>query len=268
MGERGETTRVRHLPRVLARSALGTLNLVVAGSWALGAAALHSWAVLALGGVAYVTLVAWDVVSTDFWKQTLSGAAEDAWRLPAAARVEDAGVREAVRSIHQAREELARTLESTPGAVLTQLGLALSSLRELEERAIRLVQRGEELSRYLRTAAPEQVREQIQRLDEQAREARDAEARAHYASARSVREEHLAALRDLQAAHERVLANLSRLAATFQGLPAKVMRLRALDAQASDSMYGDLSEELGRMNGELQLFEDTLHSLKEIRVPS
>ncbi|PTL81907.1 hypothetical protein [Vitiosangium sp. GDMCC 1.1324] len=268
MAERGESTLVRYLPKVLARSAGSTLHLVVAGSSALIAAAMHSWAVAALGGAAYAALVAWDVMSPGFWKETLSGRSEEEQKLPAPGRLEDPRIRDWVRAIHQAREELTRMLEGAPDGVMSHLGLALSSLGELELRAVRLVRRGEELSRYLRTVDPGAVREQVRQLGEQIRQARDAEAREQYESARRAREEHLTALMDIHAAHERVLANLSRIAATFQGLPAKVMRLRALDAQATDSMYGDLSEELGRMNGEIQAFEDTLQSLKEVRVAS
>jgi hypothetical protein len=38
------------------------------------------------------------------------------------------------------------------------------------------------------------------------------------------------------------------------------------DAQATESMYGDLNEELGRMNAEIGAFEETLKSFHEIRV--
>ena len=75
-----------------------------------------------------------------------------------------------------------------------------------------------------------------------------------------------AALVDIDTARERVLANLSRIAATMESLPAKVVRLRALDAQATESMYGDLNEELGRMNGEIGAFEETLKTFHEVRV--
>jgi hypothetical protein len=268
MAERGESTLVGYLPKVLARSAGSTLHLVVAGTSALIAAALRSWAVAALGAVAYVALVAWDVVSPGFWKETLSGRSDEERKLPAPGRLEDPRVRDSVRAIHQAREELTRTLADAPRGVLSHLELALSSLSELEGRVARLVRRGEELSRYLRTVDMGAVREQLRLLEQQTRAARDAEAREQYQGAHRTREEHLAALLDIHAAHERVLANLSRIAATFQGLPAKVMRLRALDAQATDSMYGDLNQELGHMNGEIQAFEDTLQSLKEVQVSS
>lgn len=267
MAER-EAALVRHFPRVLARSAGSVLNLTVAGASALGAAALHSWPVLALGGAAYAALVAWDLASPAFWRQVLSGAHEEASavRLPDPDSLKEPRVRDAVRAIAAAHAWLERTLKESPETVRSHMGLALSSLHELEGRAARLAVRGEELARFLASVDPGAVREQIRLASDQAAGTRDAEARAQYESARAAREEQLAALVDIDAARERVLANLARIAATYQGLPAKVMRLHALDAQATESMYGDLNEELGRMNGEIGAFEETLKSFQEVRV--
>lgn len=263
-----DATLARHFPRVLARSAGGNLNLAVAGAAMLGAAALQSWPVLALGGAAYTALVAWDLASPSFWREVLSGPREArvAVRLPDPDTLKDARVRDAVRAVAAARAQLERTLKESPEAVRSHMGLVLSSLHELEGRAARLAVRGEELARFLGSVELGVVREQIRLAAEQALGSRDAEARTQYERVRAAREEQLAALVDIDAARERVLANLARIAATYQGLPARVMRLRALDAQATESMYGDLNEELGRMNGELGAFEETLKSLHEVRV--
>lgn len=264
--ERGATPLVKQLPRVLGRSALGTVNLLVAGSAALGAAALHSWPILALGVATYGALLAWDVASPRFWRETLSGKPEDGSRLPAPEKLEDPRLRDAVRAIRDAHQHLHRALEGATPGVQKHMSLVLLSLNELEERTARLVARGEDLARYLRSVDVNAVRGQLQAAQEQVRAARDAEARAQWESARAAREEQLAALVDIDTARERVLANLSRIAATMEGLPAKVVRLRALDEQATESMYGDLNEELGRVNGEIGAFEDTLRSLHEVRV--
>ncbi len=266
MAERGVTPLARQLPKVLAKSALGTVNLIVAGSGALGAAALQSWPILALGGAAYAALVAWDLATPKFWRETLSGKTEGQLKLPDPGKLQDPRLRDAVQAIRTAHQELLRALEGAPEGVRNHMGLALMSLSELEERASRLVARGEDLARYMSTVDLGAVREQIRLADDQARSARDAEARAQFESARTAREEQLAALVDIDTARERVLANLSRIAATMQSLPAKVVRLRALDAQATESMYGDLNEELGRMNGEIGAFEETLKSFHEVRV--
>ncbi len=46
-------------------SATSTLNLVVVGSAALGATLLQSLPVLAIGGVTYLALIAWDLASRE-----------------------------------------------------------------------------------------------------------------------------------------------------------------------------------------------------------
>src|SRR4051794_34742655 len=125
MAERGTTTLTRHFPRIFARAATSGVNLVVGGCAALAAAALHSWAVAALGGIAYVTLVAWDVSSGSFWRHTLGGSAVAGatLKLPAPDDVQDPRIRDAVRAILSAQDELTHALHSAPEAVRSHLGL-------------------------------------------------------------------------------------------------------------------------------------------------
>ncbi|MCC6553686.1 MAG: hypothetical protein IT372_11785 [Polyangiaceae bacterium] len=249
--------------RVLGKAATGVVNLGVAGAAAVGAAALHSWAVLAVGGVAYAALVAWDMASPSFWKKA---AADDPAKLPDAGKLNDPATREAVEGMLRARKELEAVLEQTSDEVKSHLALALSSITELEERSTRLIHRAEDLSGYLEKTRPEPVLREIARLQEKARAARDPEARREYESARAAREEQLRALEDISAAKERVVANLSRIVATLEGLPAKIVRMRALDAQAMDQLSGSMHDELEHMNGEIKAFEETLKTLGEIGI--
>jgi uncharacterized membrane protein len=92
----------------------------------------------------------------------------------------------------------------------------------------------------------------------------DAEARAQYQSALKARQELLQTLHDLVAARERIHASMLSIAATLEGLPAKIVRMRALDARAMDKLTGDVKDELDRMNGEISTFEETLRSLGEV----
>lgn len=259
-GERGDGPR-SPVGRVLGKAATGAVNLAVAGSAAVGAAALHSWPVLALGGVAYAALVAWDMASPRFWKQAL--AAPPA-ALPDPDELLDHATRDAVRAILSARKELEAVLEETSDEVKGHLGQTLSSITELEQRSARLISRAEELARYLGKVSAAPVRQEITRLDEKARSARDPAARREYESARKAREEQLKALDDIAGARERVVANLSRIVATLEGLPAKIVRMRALDAQAMDQLSGSMHDELEHMNVELKAFEETLTTLGEM----
>jgi hypothetical protein len=61
----------KQLGKVLGKAATSVVNLGVAGASAAGALALHSWPILALGGAAYAALVAWDMVTPEFWRKAL-----------------------------------------------------------------------------------------------------------------------------------------------------------------------------------------------------
>ena len=248
------------LGRVLTKSLLNTVNLVLIGSSAVGAAALHSLPILALGGVAYGALVAWDLASPAFWKKARRSDGES---LPDAAELTDQGLREVVRNLDAGREKLDKVLAETPEVVKSHLAGVLGSIEEMEAGAIRLVKRAEDLTRYLATTDSASVRVEIQSLTGRAGAARDSVTRQQYESARTMREDQLRALDDIAAARERVMANLSRMVATLEGLSPKVVRMRALDAQAMDALSGTMNDELERINGDMKEFEETLQSLGE-----
>jgi hypothetical protein len=248
------------LGRVLTKSVLNTVNLVVAGSAAVGAAALHSLPILALGGVAYGALVAWDLASPAFWKKARKTEAES---LPDASDLTDQSLREVVRNLDAGRVKLDRVLAETPEMVKGHLAGVLGSIEEMEAGSARLVKRAEDLTRYLATTDLHAVRVEIESLTMRASTARDSVTRQQYESARTLREEQLRAVDDIAAARDRVMANLSRMVATLEGLSPKVVRMRALDAQAMDALSGTMNDELERINGDMKEFEETLQSLGE-----
>jgi len=237
------------------------LNLGVVGAAAAGAAALHSWPVLALGGVAYAALVAWDMVSPEFWKKSLRGTTPSP--LPDPDKLRDPAIQAAVKAIRAAEVALQEVLADIPPGVRGHLTTVLATLQELEQRAGRLVSRGEAMGEYLRTTDAGPVRAEVARLADKAASARDHEARSQYESARAAREGQLQAIGDIEAAQERILANLSRIVATMEGLPAQVVRMRVLDEQAVDAMLGDMNQQLESVNGEIRSFEDALKDLVE-----
>ncbi|MEP7124035.1 MAG: hypothetical protein ABJE95_24120 [Byssovorax sp.] len=248
------------LGRILTKSILSTVNLVVAGSAAVGAAALHSLPILALGGAAYGALIAWDLASPAFWKKARKTDAES---LPAASDLTDHALRDVVRNLDAGREKLDKVLAETPGMVKGHLAGVLGSIEEMEAGAARLVKRAEDLTRYLATTDLHAVRVEIESLMARASTARDSVTRKQYESARALREEQLRAVDDIAAARDRVMANLSRMVATLEGLSPKVVRMRALDAQAMDALSGTMNDEIERINGDMKEFEETLQSLGE-----
>lgn len=249
------------LSRVLTRSILNPLNLAVAASSAGAAFALHLWPIGALGGAAYAALVAWDIFNPSFWKKAL---AAEPIKMPDSKDIRDPDARSAVESMKAAQKELDHALSSTSDEVKSHLAVVLASLSELQERAVHFVIRIEDLSAWLGRTKADPVRAEMRRLAEKVQQTRDEHARAQYKSALSAREDQLKAIDDIQNAKERAQANLSRLVATFEGMPAKIVRMRALDAQAMDELSGSLNDELGHINDEMKAFEETLSQLVEI----
>lgn len=259
--DRNQKQEAQPLGKVVVKSATSLLNITVAGSAAVGAAALHMWPIAALGGVAYAALVAWDVFNPSFWKKAL---AAEPIKLPDPDDIKDASAREAAKAMQSARKELESVLAETSDEVKGHLGVALASVAELEQRVIHLIGRAEDLARYLARIDADAVRAEMRKLADKVQRTRDAHAQEQYRSALQAREEQLRAIEDIANAKERVAANLSRVTATLEGLPPKIVRMRALDAQAMDELTGSMNDELGRINGEMKAFEETLQSLVEI----
>jgi hypothetical protein len=245
------------------RSATSTLNLVVAGSAAVGAAVLQSLPVLAIGGVTYLALIAWDLVSREHWRRTIKGEADEPEKLPSPSSLSDATCKKALQQLLAAKKELNQVLARNTDQVNRYLSLTLGSLSELEDRASRLINRGEDLSRYLSTVNPQTVGAEIRRLEQQVRQTTDEDARGQLQSARQTREQQLKTLHELVSARDRVYAHLSHIIAMYEGLPSRVVHMRALDAQAVDVVSGDVNQELDRINREIGAFEETL---KDVRV--
>jgi hypothetical protein len=244
----------------LVKAVTGPINMAVVGAAAIGAVALHSWPVVALGGVAYAALVAWDFVSGSEKKK---GSRAERTTLPDPGKLKDQATRSAVLTIRGAQAELARVLHETSEDVKANLALALISADELVERAAVLARRSEDLGKYLSMIDPRVLEADVAQLRQRVASTEDPEAKAQYDTARKAREEHLGVILELGKTKERVSASLLGIAATLEGLPAKVVRMRALDEHAMDEASGSVKDELDRMNGEMKSLEDTLASIAE-----
>jgi hypothetical protein len=251
------------LGKVLGAASRSPVNLGVAGAAAVAAAAVGSWPLLALGGAAYAALVAWDSANPSFWKKVLTRA-DAPPKMPDPKTVQDPGAREAILGIARAKRDLEAVLADTPAEVRAHVSAALVQVGELEGRAARLALRAQDLHRYLERTDAQAVRQEAERLAERAQAANDGQAKAQFSEARKARLEQLRTLADIEAARERLHANLQRIVSTLEGLPPKLVRMRALDDQAMDSMSGDMNAELDHMNAELRTFEETLKTLVEV----
>lgn len=249
--------------KVMGRAATGPLNLGVLGGAVVGAVALMSWPIAALGGVAYAALVASDVASPEFRKKVLFGRAAPA-KLPKPEAVKDATVRAAVIEIAKARTEIDAVVKATPERIHRNVKNAMASLDELEGHGAALALRADELATYLASVDTGAVDAEVAQHQKRARAATDPGVRESYEAAAAASSERQKAVADIRVALERTLANLAKIASTFKSIPSKLVRLRALDDQASDALTGDVGAELDRMNVDLRSFEQTLESIVEV----
>jgi DNA repair exonuclease SbcCD ATPase subunit len=235
------------------------LNLTVLGSGLVAAVALHLPPVAAIGVLAYAAMVAWDAMGSSAPKPTTTPEPD----LPEPSRVADPDIRSLVVDLLRARAERAQVIGDTPDSVRTHLGSALASVSDLERNAAALIARAEDLQKWLATQDRSTVDADLARLADLAARTRDASARSEYEQAIEARRDQLRALEDVVSARDRILANLSRIAATLGSLPPRLVHMRALDAEALDTVGTDVSRDLQGLNQDVRLFEQTLQSLKE-----
>jgi len=251
-------TRDRPVGKVVARAVAGPVNLAVAGASALGSFLLHSWPLAALGGVAYLALVAWDLVTPEFWSKVSAQEALPPSRLPNPDSVQDPGARSTVRELWVARGELARVIGEASPQVRGYVGMIISSLGQLESHAAELVGRADLLARYLSSVSPAMVEGEVARLRAESVATDDPEARKQFEQALVSRQEQLKTLEDIQDARDRVNGTLSKVVAALQALPPKVVRMQVMDAESLTAVSGDVNRELDTLNNEVSAFEETL----------
>jgi hypothetical protein len=252
--------------RGLSLALLGKLNLFLGGLGAVIAYSTHSLPVLIGAGAVYGALAVRDLANPLLWKRARRevGDPRSLSELPEPFALLDPTLQRATQKLAAAQKDLARERRAD-GAMAAYLDLALGNTSQLDAGAARLVNRGDALFRYLRSQSQERVQSEIKDLDAKARKAQDPAAREQYLAAKTAREGHLHTLRQLSEALERIHANVARLVATAEGLPARVVHMRALDGQAVDAMSGNVNQELDRLGREVAEFEETLK--QSVRVP-
>ena len=254
--------------RLFFKAATSTTNLLALGVGGVVATGLQSWPMFALGVVAWLALTAWDMVTPEFRKRVREEAAAESLEVPDANKLLDPASRDAVKNVAAARAERVRLAAEIPEHLRNFVNMALSAVPELERHAAVLVDRLEAHTRYIsygqrRLTDPAQLREEMQQLERQVASAVDEEARKQFALALDARHAQLGELEELSQSRERVLANLSRVVATLESLPTKMLKMRTLDDTTTDSVSGDLGQEIDRINDELRAFEETLRPVEE-----
>lgn len=245
----------------VARALVNPVGLGAVAGAATVAIALTNPIVAAIGGGVYVLSVAIDAARRRRAKDKRKRIQSVIGGMPDIDDIKDPETRATVAKMLAARQNLQKVIDETPSDILIQLQKTIDSLSQLELYASSLVKRAEDTTAYLGSVNLPALVQEVKTLAQRAAAAKDPEARAGYDQAKNARMEQIRALKDLKANKERVDANLMRVVAVLGALPTKIVRLRALDAQAMEQLSGDITHDLTQMGEELQTSEKVIREL-------
>lgn len=228
----GETQQV--LGHGLFRAATRAMNLCFAGIVATTSVVMQSWPLFGASMVGYATLVAWDLTRLGFWTKVLKDLRTRPPALPDGELFTDTGARHFLNRLHQARAELRRVVGGMKGAVPPRVVAQLEALPEVEKRALGLIARLEELSRYLSDKNLRGLRNEMERLRRAAENTANPRLRVEYEKAQFALRGELSALEEISAARDLLMAKLETMAGALEMFPCEIVRLRVIEADVRE----------------------------------
>jgi hypothetical protein len=245
----------------IARALVNPVGIAGVAGAAAAAIALTNPLVAAAGGAVYVASVFVDALRRRRARAKRRRINEVIGGMPDLDDIRDPDTRATVAKMLAARENLQKVIDDTPSDILMQLQKTTDSLIQMDIYASTLVKRAEDTTAYLRSVNLPALVQEVKMLATKAAQAKDPEARASFDQAKNARMEQIRALKDLKANKERVDADLMRVVAVLGALPTKIVRLRALDAQAMEQLSGDITHDLTAMGEELKTSEQVIRQL-------
>lgn len=221
---------------------------------------LHSIPVVSVGVLAYGALVAWELLGKGAPGVPTRKGLPDRVPLPDPNTFADPEVRASITSLDDAQRALWAAAREAPGNVLACVLPAIAGANELTTHALDLARRAEELNDFLRTQDRKKILADAGRLQAAAKKTRDGSARDGFDKAAANRAEQLGAVDEIADARDRAISALAKVVTTMEALPAKIVRMKALDAIAMDAMGDDVTTDLTRLNDDIRVFESTLRS--------
>jgi hypothetical protein len=218
----------------LFRAATKALNLCFAGFVATSSVVLHSWPLFGASVVGYATLVAYDLTRLGFWTRVLRELRTRPPALPEAELFNDAGARHFLNRLHQTRAELKR-VTANRAPIPHQVMAQLEALPDLENRAVAMVARVEELSRYLCDKNLRGLRNELDRLRRASENSPSMRLRGEYERAQFALRGELTALEEIAAAKDLLLARLETMVGALEMFPCEIVRLRVIEADLRDN---------------------------------
>jgi hypothetical protein len=160
------------------------------------------------------------------------GPARPLARAPEPELFSDVGARHFLHRIQQARVELKRVLRE---AVPPRIAAQLEALPDLEKRALALIARLEELSRYLSDKNLRGLRNEADRLQRTGESSTRVRLREEYERAQFALRGELTAIEEIAAAKICMMARLETMVGALEMFPCEIVRLRVIEADLKDN---------------------------------
>lgn len=216
------------------RAAGRGMNLCCAGVVATAGLVFQSWTIFGVSIAGYAGMIILDLSRLGFWKRVLDDLRSRPALLPDPEVFTDPAARQLAHRVHQARAELARVIDWPRAAFPARTTALLEVVPDMEKRAIGLLRRLEDLSRYLADKNLRGLAGDVERLRKAAEGGASVPLRLAYQKAHFARREEVQALEEITAAKDLILARLETVVGTLEMFPCEVMRARVADAGLRD----------------------------------
>jgi hypothetical protein len=172
----------------------------------------------------------------------------------------DFETRQRIRYILQLQKELAREARSKDNESYTQKDLdrIASQLTPLVQRAVRIAQKRQQLSRYLTNVDERALKNYCTTLKQKIETTTDQVAKAQYERALQAREAELQTYQAIAQALARIDSQLENVEATFASWKAKVIRIKTADVASAATVREGLYQELDHLSSEIDLLDTSV----------
>ncbi|NTV63793.1 MAG: hypothetical protein HGA65_09685 [Oscillochloris sp.] len=165
-----------------------------------------------------------------------------------------------VGEIDRSQREVERSVDAAPGPLANALRPLVAQSRELVVEAHDLASKGQIIEQYLATSNPRQLQDQINGLDIQIANTRDAYTIQQLQEARTSLVDRQRNATDLETYIGRINAQLANIDASLDNVLAETVRLRTADAVAASSLSGQVADRLRDMKADMDAFQRVLDS--------
>lgn len=204
----------------LARAATGRAAMCLSGTGAIGALFLDSWLVFATAIAGYLGCVAVDLVRPRFWRAVSDALEVEGPRLPDPGAFGTVTARRLLERLIASRVERAVVLDRTPAH---DARTVRGDSAALERSALRAIHQIDELGTYLVSKSVPVLRADRLRVAHAAALAVSQAARHEYVRAHAIIEADLAAVDDVAAQRDVIVARVERILGVLRLAPSALV---------------------------------------------